>query len=112
MGDVTLVGTGEVALSATQSIVKFFIPQMDLCAKMTSVTVLLTTPKYVTHTIGGEYAVTNLAYHTIGNGMRGQFILRFQAQDAGIVQTGTSPVKNYWRNGLKVQTRSKDSQAH
>ena len=60
MGDVTLVGTGEVASSATQSIVKFFIPHMDLCAKMTSVTALLTTPKYVTHTISGGCAVTSL----------------------------------------------------
>ena len=61
MGDVTSIGMGEVAPSDTQNIAKFFIPQMDLCAKITSVTILSTTLRYVTHIISGGYVVTNLA---------------------------------------------------
>ena len=95
MGDATLGGTGEAAPSITQSIAKYFIIQMDICAKMTGVTAPLTTPRYVTHTISGGFVVTNLVYDTIGSGMSGQSIPRFWPQEVGMGQTGINPVKNY-----------------
>ena len=61
MGDATLGGTGEAAPYVTQSIARSSIIQTATCVRMTSVTVLLTTPKFVTHTISGGCAVTNLA---------------------------------------------------